>query len=150
MAWNRNVLRLCLALTLPLLVACQGLGVGGSTLATDTLIPLSPGGPHSGQWSSSDCSVAYRYSFEPKGGGTGGVLTLSGDVTYAYTHKLDSLSILLWSADMQGNALSRTIVFNSGFRVWIPGSRFERRLEVPAGAQAISFQSDVTFKDARK
>jgi len=130
-----------LLLFLPLLAACQGMGLGWGRVAPDQLLVLQSGGPHTGSVALPEARIDYRYTLDANSGG--GVLHLNGNVQDAYHDRFDSLNIVMLTADLQGNVMGSRILFNSGYRVWIRGRFFEQSVSLPAGTLAFAFQAEV-------
>jgi hypothetical protein len=140
---KRTIRLLPLLLFLPLLAACQGMGLGWGRVAPDQLLVLQSGGPHAGSVALPEARIDYRYTLDSKS--DGGVLHLNGNVQDAYHHRYDSLNIVLLTADLQGNVLGSRVLYNSGYRVWIRARFFEQSIALPAGTQAFALQAEVDY-----
>ena len=109
----------CVLLALLLVITLVACRKNGPTMFDQTIppqrwIPLADDGPHTGEANAGGAVVAYAYEqlFSPKPDVT---LALKGRVV-SVERNVDQVNIYLLGLDGQGKAISRKVVFASGFK----------------------------------
>lgn len=120
------------------LIACQSLGT--AAIPPDKRIALQPAGPHQGQADTGDFVIGYTYEL---GAEPDRQLHVAGGVQSA-RQRWDVANIYLLFLDDTGKAVSRQVLFASGYRNLGNFKRppvFDTTLPLPQGTVAIAFSS---------
>ena len=140
-------------LILVVLIACQS---NGPTMFEQTIppkrwIPLADGGPHKGQADASSAVVAYSYTRLPSSKPDVS-LEVKGRIVSVESN-IDQVNIYLLALDSLGKAISRTVVYASGYRrsVYFRQSwGFEKFVNLPPETATMAFHAYTRRSRGRK
>ncbi len=152
---SRN-LTCCILLTLMVVVALAACRRNGPTLFDQTIPPnrwiqLMDGGPHTGKANAGSAVLAYSYERLPSSKPDvslsieGQILSVIGDV--------EQVNIYVLGLDGQGKAISRTVVFASGYKrsVYFRQSwGFQKYVTLPPETAAMAFHTYTKRSRGRK
>jgi len=127
-----------------LFMSCQShlLTYQEDAVAEFNRLDLSEGGPHTGEWQSSDLSIHYRYWRNQQDLKMSGKIELAQKLTHF--RNLDHLRIEIHFLNQAGTILGSRQLYHAPFRQWLPlvDLSFAQDLKIPADTTQIVYSYD--------
>jgi hypothetical protein len=110
----------------------------GAVADQEERVVIAAGGPHPGIWRTIDLTLSFQYTKEADRLDLAGEIELDESFRYNFI-TLEHFSMRVNFLDLDGRVLESVSVFNSGYRQRLETFYFNRRLDLPDGATAMTF-----------